>query len=475
MAIAKWQKIDFHTHTPASQCFSNKDISADDWIKSAIDAGLDGVVVTDHNSAEWVEDIRNAAIKMKENEGKTIAIYPGIELCVNTENTHILIVFDPKIDTTKVKEFLTKCGITNEFLGNTEKSVDLSTLEELVPKYDFLIIPAHFSKQKGLSRVNVNGIKQYDERLPIAAIEVRDQSCLQEVERKVHNKVLKKLPALVTGSDNPDNVGIGHSIDGFGKTYTWIKIGEHSLESLRMAFLESDRVQLEFNEGDNPSNPNLVTHSYISRMRIEKLKHVDELDFRFSPHLNCVVGGRGAGKSTIIEMIRLVLHEINENGSNSSKYPLISGVTTEESSIQIYYDFGSTSKYRVTAKGKKNREWVYKKASDEVLEEYPEFPAMIFSQKEIFNLVDDDENSDKAYRSPILEIVDDSIKEEKGLIEEQIALLQQKALDSSLEFRNLKEKLIRIPQIRSEIEIANGQMESFKNTGFMEKKRYMIL
>ncbi len=32
MALAKWYKIDFHTHTPESRCFRDKSITAEKWI-----------------------------------------------------------------------------------------------------------------------------------------------------------------------------------------------------------------------------------------------------------------------------------------------------------------------------------------------------------------------------------------------------------------------------------------------------------
>ena len=50
MALAKWYKIDFHTHTPESKCFPDKKVTPKEWLKSAKESGINAVVVSDHNS-----------------------------------------------------------------------------------------------------------------------------------------------------------------------------------------------------------------------------------------------------------------------------------------------------------------------------------------------------------------------------------------------------------------------------------------
>jgi hypothetical protein len=472
LAIAKWWKIDFHTHTPAStSCFIDQKIKAADWVKAAINAGLDGVVITDHNSAEWIEKIREAAEEIKISDNKNLVVYPGVELCVSLQNIHIIIIFDPITKGSIIKNFITECGIKDSDLGNTLKSVSEEKLGQLVKDYDILVIPAHFNKNKGLGReLNINGIKGFTRSIPIDAIEVRDETDINEVKNKVEAKAFESYPAMITGSDNPGTREGEHAVEGLGKAYTWIKLSEHSLESLRIAFLDTSRIIRVFNKESGIPDPNFITHSYISGMIINNLKHVDNLDFRFSPHLNCVIGGRATGKSTIIEMIRMTLGRIDEK--NLKVTSLIAGVTQEESTIEVYYNFGSSKEFKVTVKGKKNREWIYEDSTG-MIQEYPEFPVMVFSQKEIYNLVDDDENPEKKDRSPILEIIDDSIKEEKNAIDTKIDQLKRKALDLSLSLRSLRGEMEEIPRIKGAIEVANSKLELFKSSGIIQKKEML--
>ena len=97
MAVAKWWKIDFHTHTPASTCFRDKTIAATDWVNAAISAGLDAVVVTDHNSGEWIDQIQKASEEVFQATKNQLVVYPGIELCVDNSFIHVLVIFDPRL------------------------------------------------------------------------------------------------------------------------------------------------------------------------------------------------------------------------------------------------------------------------------------------------------------------------------------------------------------------------------------------
>lgn len=55
---AKWQKCDLHLHTPASQCFRDRNVTAEQWVDRCLEQQLDCVAVTDHNTGAWVDKIK---------------------------------------------------------------------------------------------------------------------------------------------------------------------------------------------------------------------------------------------------------------------------------------------------------------------------------------------------------------------------------------------------------------------------------
>jgi predicted ATP-dependent endonuclease of OLD family len=56
---------------------------------------------------------------------------------------------------------------------------------------------------------------------------------------------------------------------------------------------------------------------YIERMHIEGLKKFERLDITFNPHMNIIVGENEAGKSTILEAIKIVLNQMYKNADKS--------------------------------------------------------------------------------------------------------------------------------------------------------------
>ena len=57
--------------------------------------------------------------------------------------------------------------------------------------------------------------------------------------------------------------------------------------------------------------------SYIKQIHIEGFKKFDSIDVRFNPHMNILVGENEAGKSTILEAIRVVLNQQYRNADKS--------------------------------------------------------------------------------------------------------------------------------------------------------------
>lgn len=72
---AKWWKFDFHNHTPKSNDFGKGDaahmaISPENWLLMYMNAGIDCVAITDHNSGEWIDALKVALTTMENSDPK---------------------------------------------------------------------------------------------------------------------------------------------------------------------------------------------------------------------------------------------------------------------------------------------------------------------------------------------------------------------------------------------------------------------
>ena len=61
-------------------------------------------------------------------------------------------------------------------------------------------------------------------------------------------------------------------------------------------WLELQKIGIQF-------NPNETTYNYIKGIEFEGISQKTKMNMRFLPHLNCIIGGRGTGKSTIVDAI----------------------------------------------------------------------------------------------------------------------------------------------------------------------------
>ena len=470
MALARWWKIDFHTHTPESTCFYNKEITPKQWVQAALDKGLDAVVVSDHNSLNWIELLRIASKEIYDETGKKLYIIPGIELCVGSSFVHTLILFDLNMSIDEMEGIISEAGLPRIKWGNTENTVEEANLGRIIEKNrgKLLVIPAHFNKNKGLGKeLGQNGIAEFVKKISIDAIEVRDEEDCREVENKIANKIIPQI-AMITGSDNPGKKK-GHAIHGLGSKVTYVKMSEVSLEGVRQALLDwTTRIIVKVEPGETEEELNEVEYNYISGINIKNLKHVNDLNMRFSPHLNCIIGGRGTGKSTIIEMIRLgIKQEINKGKKAST---IIDNTYTNDSSIELFYDFGQISKYAVKVEGnKKNKQWVYRDKTG-VIENYPDFPVAIYGQKEIFELVEDDTNADKIEKSPLLSIIDNNIITDRIEADKGINSIKEDLISKTRELNDIRNEIKDIPKLKAEIELATSRLEKFKESGLIEKR-----
>lgn len=55
-----FKKFDLHVHTPASHCYTEKTITPTDIVQEALSRGLSGIAITDHNTGESIDLVKEA-------------------------------------------------------------------------------------------------------------------------------------------------------------------------------------------------------------------------------------------------------------------------------------------------------------------------------------------------------------------------------------------------------------------------------
>lgn len=331
---SKWYKCDLHLHTTASECFSNKDVTAEQWVDRAIEQGLHCIAVTDHNTPLGIKEIQAAA------KDKPLTIFPGVEITCDTSKIHLLILFDPSKGEEEVKSFLSKCDIEHTHYGKqdgvTQKNV-IDVAQIATEKCNALVIPAHIDEFSGLYNLSHQILETFYNRTDINAVQVVHKAFYENnVPADFHNYLVSyyrntrntiditawKKPvdlaksknlAILTFSDNPHKPGDSrHGLWGIGSRFTWIKMDETpSLEGLRQAFLLPEhRVINDFEIKEN--DPNKQPDIWFKSLKVSgtNLTKKQDLEIDFNPQLNTIIGGRGSGKSSILRFIRGVFNRV---------------------------------------------------------------------------------------------------------------------------------------------------------------------
>lgn len=332
---AKWQKCDFHLHTPASKCFRDRQVTAEQWVDKCIEQQLDCVAVTDHNTGAWVNAIKEAA------KDKKLTIFPGVELTCDTSKVHILVLFDIDKTTQDVEDFIIKCGIERKDFASSDAYSPKSCKEIIQLAHDSggLAIPAHIDEFNGLGLLSkkviselfsldiVNGAQFVFAEFSKTKTSIDDALCKAYNAKYGRNEgeigkeqikqyyqcvqeAIKKNVALLTFSDNPDEGNPSkHGLKGIGSAYTWIKMSQNpSLESIRQALLFPERIKNCFDSKFNPFVEPSLWIKYIELKNTKLTKNEESFHIDFNPQLTTIIGGRGSGKSSVFRFLRGVLH-----------------------------------------------------------------------------------------------------------------------------------------------------------------------
>ena len=413
-AGARWWKFDFHVHTPASADTpwwgienEKERLTPAQWLLRFMEAGIDCVAVTDHNTSDWIDPLREAYRELEEGRStgfRPLFIFPGVELSVNG-GFHLLAILDPDASANDVRDLITSVqyeGTRGHCDGVTRISAE--EVVSVVSSQGALAIPAHVEQENGLLQMNeesgrlaldANTVRQVLQRPEILAAEVvsRDWEGHQ-VYREARCEWTEVL-----GSDC-------HNFRGDvkpGDRFTWVKMGEPSLEGLRLALLDGSPLSVKRSDagaGDPNERPRLaIEGADIGNARCAG--RGEPLRVRFSPWMSAIVGGRGTGKSTVIEMLRLGLDRagelpgrLREEFEQFARVPASrddQGALLDDTVITVVYrkDGGS---FRVRWEG-----------GDASIEEQDDagnwspspgdvqgrFPLRVFSQKQVFALADD--------------------------------------------------------------------------------------
>ena len=285
-------------------------------VDKALELGMSVLAITDHNDVRGVPAFRAAAV------GHALHVFPGFELS-SSEGVHVLCIYPPDSDQDQLGRYLGAFGITDPNPSSDLSPMALVDILANVREQGGVTVAAHVTSDQGGMLKVLKGQARVrawrNEHLlaiqipgPIADL---PHDLRQIVENRNADYRRSDAPEekLAVAAVNAMDIVKPDDLEDRAAT-CWIKMSDVSIEGLRQAFLDpGSRIRL------NPTEGRLEPEEHAELLSLAwEGGFLDGAEVGFNPNLNVLVGGRGTGKSTIVESIRAVLG-LDAGGAEAQK------------------------------------------------------------------------------------------------------------------------------------------------------------
>jgi len=306
MAGATFIRADLHVHTHQdTDAAPAPDLAA--YVDAAVGSGLGVLAITDHNSAQFVR----AAIKAA--EGKPLLVLPGIE--ISTHDGHLLAIFSPDA-LAELDALANPMNLKLKALSDTEQRSTRSMLDlvQEVHGRGGLAMPAHVDAADGIHQhLQPAELAELLSSPALAGIEFQTSERLKtwftdsdnDPHRLAAWKARQAVPELkerglarLMSSDAHTPATVGQ--DRARRTLTRLRLDDPNFDAVRNAIAYNPKARCKAEEILPVTYPCIRAAEFTGGF-------LDGIEMEFSPNLNCVIGGRGSGKSTALLAIRAAL------------------------------------------------------------------------------------------------------------------------------------------------------------------------
>ena len=264
-------------------------------LQKCLELGITVVGLADHGSVASVDALRQVL------QPRGIVVFPGFEIASN-DKTHYVCLFSEETTGQQLERYLGNLDLLNPTDGVRPSRLSSEQLIEKVDQLGGFIYAAHCTSDSGLLKNRLNHVWKLP-KLRAAQIPGPTDD-LAGVEGDFYRKALlnkddayrRERPVAVI---NAKDVAKPEDLEQPGATCL-IKMTRPNFAAFKVAFLDpGSRVRLNSQQAQSPIGKVVrmtVAGGYLDGVRVD-----------FSNHLNTVIGGRGTGKSTLLECLRFAL------------------------------------------------------------------------------------------------------------------------------------------------------------------------
>ncbi len=318
---AVWRKTDFQIHTPrdagwtggpslpggSEECEKAREVWADEFVAECLKRGIGAIGITDHHDIVMYPYVARAIERSSEAKA-ALWLFPGMEVTCN-DSVQCLILFDQGMPPEEIARLFGKMphiavpdpkapqAPQTQLCGRDVKELIGDVFEDKILRGRHIALP-HASQgghkdilRKGFhprfAELEVDGV--YNEK----AYSILDSVTLQKIYGEIPDWGDRRRGIVTTGDNRKANY------DDLGINPCWMRLGEPTAEALRQAVL-ADEARIIYTEPAIPSQR-------VMELRVSSTLTGADFAVTFNDGFNALIGGRGSGKSAVLEYLRFAL------------------------------------------------------------------------------------------------------------------------------------------------------------------------
>lgn len=318
---AVWRKTDFQIHTPRDAGWSGspslpggteefesaREKWADGFVQECLKRGLGAIAITDHHDLVMYPYVQRAIERNPEVKAK-LWLFPGMEVTCD-DSVQCLTLFDSATPPDVVQRLFGKMPKVPAPDANAKTAPQSNICGKEIR--DFLGLMYEDTSFRGRNIVlphgrqgGHKGILRKGFHSRFAELEVdgvyteRGYGDLEDSDRrKIYGEDKHwgdRRHGIITTGDNRFEDCRRLAINP-----CWVRLGEPTAEAIRQAVL-ADEARIAY---DAPSTPS----QRILELRIKSSLTGANFELTFNDGFNAIIGGRGSGKSAVLEYLRFAL------------------------------------------------------------------------------------------------------------------------------------------------------------------------
>ena len=326
---AHFFRCDFQVHSPRDLNWNGqgavtpqeRKTYSEELINDCRQKGIDAIAITDHHDFAFFPYVRKASQDELDEQGNSlpaerhIIVFPGIELTLTVPNCQALLIFDADFPENLFQSILVALAITpnrvedakHALIGRIPQDIvnDLSHLYQIFNQHEhlkgrFIVLPN--VKENGHGTILRSGFANFYKSMP--CVGGYTDGILPQPGTGAHGIIKGKNREYGFKSigvfQTSDNRKRNH--ENIGTYSTWVKWAAPTAEALRQACLAREsRI--------SQSSP-LLPAVFVTSIDVSSSKFMGQICLDFNQQYNAIIGGRGTGKSTILEYLRWGLCDI---------------------------------------------------------------------------------------------------------------------------------------------------------------------